>query len=428
MSPFHHPARVFHRFLQIPLGLPERFSRGRIWSPRSVLIWLLVLTFPDRRMAYRKTLWLLEPWGARLLGWARRPSPASICVARRKLSVAMCRSALHAVVRECERVLGPGRHSHGERRFIAIDGTRLVTRRSTDTARWLTRYRRPNGEKVHHPQGLMVSAVDVMRRLPLDWIVVGKGKSERTALIGLLETLRLVRGDVVIMDRGFASRQRFGALLELGVDIVARMSTSEVNAWTEVAEFVASGSKNAIITVNVGERSDPVLIRARLVERDRRSGRPRKGTTSERMVILTTLTEEDGFSRQEVIDIYAARWGIESIFKELKVFMGVEPFHSTTVSGCEQEVAASLIWMAFAAFLQGEAERTLEDRKVYRSDCLRHAHDLVMLILNDRPFDDEMRRAIRDLRDFSYKPRPGRHYPRECKMPFGRSVQRGIAK
>lgn len=428
MSTFYHPCRVFSRFLQIPLGLPARFSRGRMWSPRSVLIWLLVLTFPDRRMAYRKTLWLLEPLGARLLGWTRRPTPASICVARRKLSIAMCRSALHAVVRECERVLGPGRHPHGERRFIAIDGTRLVTRRSTDTARWLARYRRPNGEKVHNPQGLMVSAVDVMRRLPLDWIVVGKGKSERTALIGLLETLHVGRGDVVIMDRGFASRQRFGALLELGVDIVARMSTSEVNAWTEVAEFVASGSKNAVISVNVGERSDPVLVRARLVERDRRRGRPRKGTKPERMVILTTLTEEDGFSRQEVIDIYAARWGIESLFRELKVFMGVEPFHSTTVSGCEQEVAASLIWMAFAAYLQGEAERTLEGRKVYRSDCLRHAHDLVMLILNERPFDDEMRRAIRDLRDFSYKPRPNRHYPRECKMPFGRSVQRGIAK
>jgi hypothetical protein len=93
----------------------------------------------------------------------------------------------------------------------------------------------------------MVAAVDVFRRLPLDWILVGKGKSERSALICLLDTLRLGRGDVVIMDRGFASRQRFGALLERGVDLVARMSTSEVNGWTEVAAFLASGSTNAVI-------------------------------------------------------------------------------------------------------------------------------------------------------------------------------------
>ena len=428
MSTSRHSAAILRRFLHLPLRLPDRFDRHRVWSPRSVLLWLLVLTLPDRRTAYRRTLASLEAMGARLLGWTRRPSPASICVARRKLPVAMCREALHAVVRECESVMGAQRHQYGNRRFIAIDGTRLVTRRSADTARRLARYPRPNGEKVHNPQGLVVSAVDVFRRLPLDWILVGKGKSERTALIGLLETLRLGPGDVVILDRGFASRQRFGALLERGVDLVARMSISEVNAWTEVAAFIASGSKNAVIELNVGERSRPVLVRARLVERDLRRGRPRTGTKPERMVILTTLTEEDGFTRQELVKIYAARWGIESLFKELKSFIGIEPFHSTRVHGCEQEIAASLIWMALAAYLQAEAERTLDGRRVYRSDCLRAASDLVMLLVRGHQIDDDMRRDIAALRDYSYKPRPGRSYPRECKMPFGRSVQRGIGK
>lgn len=428
MSTFLHPARALRCFLRLPLRLPDCFERSRVWSPRSVLLWLLVLTAPDRRTAYRRTLTAMESLGARLLGWTRRPSAASICVARRKLPVAMCRDALHAMVRECERVLGPQRHQYGDRRFIAIDGTRLVTRRSADTARRLARYPRPNGQRVHNPQGLAVCAVDVFRRLPLDWILVGKGKSERTALSGLLATLRLAVGDVVILDRGFASRQRFGALLEHGVDLVARMSTSEINAWGEVAEFVASGHKNAVIEINVGERSKPVLVTARLVERDARRGRPRKGTKSERMVILTTLTEQDGFTRDDIVKIYAARWGIESLFKELKSFMGIEPFHSTRVDGCEQEIAASLLWMAIAAYLQAEAERPLQGRKVYRSDCLRAASDLIMLMLRGLPIEEDIRRDIDGLRAFSYKPRPGRHHPRECKMPFGRTVQRGLAK
>jgi IS4 transposase len=33
--------------------------------------------------------------------------------------------------------------------------------------------------------------------------------------------------------------------------------------------------------------------------------------------ILTTLKLEDGFSRDEIIKIYGARWGIETMFKEL---------------------------------------------------------------------------------------------------------------
>lgn len=428
MGTRRHPAHTLCRFLDIPLSLPDRFVRSRVWSPRGVLLWLLVLTRPDRTTAYRRTLVDLTGVGARLLGWSRRPSLASICVARRKLPVSMCRDALHSVVRACERVLGPQRHIYGNRRFIAIDGTRLVTRRSADTARRLQRYPRPNGEKVHNPQGLVVSAVDVFRRLPLDWILVGKGKSERTALSGLLETLRIGPGDVVILDRGFASRQRFGELLSRGVDLVARMSASKVNAWSEVATFVASGRKDASIQINIAERAKPVLVRARLVERDMRRGRPRAGTKTERMVILTTLSEDDGFTRNDVIKLYAARWGIESLFKELKSFIGIEPFHSTCVQGCEQEIAASLLWMALAAYLQGEAERTLDGQKVYRSDCLRAASDLVMLVMRGQPIDEQVRNDIDGLRAFAYKPRPQRHYPRKCKMPFGRSVQRGIAK
>lgn len=110
------------------------------------------------------------------------------------------------------------------------------------------------------------------------------------------------------------------------------------------------------------------------------------------MVTLTTLTGNDGFSRKNCVDIYAARWSIESLCKEPQSFMAVEPFHSTTVHGCEQEIAASLLWMALAAYLQGEAERTLDGRKVYRTECLRAATDLVALFLAGLPIEDATRR------------------------------------
>lgn len=345
------------------------------------------------------------------------------------MTVSMCRDVLKAVVSQCSQTMGRSQHRYGERRFIAFDGTRLVTRRSDDTARRLHRYRRPNGERVHNPQGLMVAAVDVFRRLPLDWILVGKKVGERTALMDLLDTLAMTSGDVAIMDRGLPSRALFGALLERGVDVVARMSTSDVVGWSEVQAFIASGKKSAVIDLVVGDRKKPVTIRARLVERDRRPGRPRKGTTAERMVIVTTLSDEDGFTRQELIKIYGARWGIETLFAELKSFMQVEPFHSEFVSGCEQEIAASLIWMALASSMQAEAERTLTDgRRVMRTDCLRAAADLLGDLLAGRSIADRWHSDIEGLRQFAYRPRPGRHAPRVCKMPFGRSIQRGGAK
>lgn len=429
MSTFLVPDRGLRRFLLAATALPSRFCRARLWSPSSVMVWLMVLTFPDRKVSYRRSLVILKRFGLRAFGWSAVPSIASISVARRKLTIPMCREVLKTVVAHCSKSMGRCRHRYGERRFIAFDGTRLVTRRSGDTARQLHRYHRPNGERVHNPQGLMVAAVDVFRRLPLDWILVGKKVGERTALMQLLETLAIGPGDVAIMDRGLPSRALFGALLERGVDVVARMSTSDVVGWKEVQAFIASGKKSAVIDLVVGDKKKPVTIQARLVERDRKRGRPRKGTTADRMVIVTTLAEADGFTRQELIKVYGARWGIESLFAELKSFMNVEPFHSEFVSGCEQEIAASLIWMALASSMQAEAESTLTDgKRVVRTDCLRAAADLLGDLLAGRSIAEAWNRDIDGLRQFAYQPRPDRHEPRVCKMPFGRTIQRGGAK
>jgi len=260
----------------------------------------------------------------RAFGWKKRPSLGSVPRARAKMTASQCRSVLRQVVERCERAIGAALHRYGSRRFIAFDGTHLITQRSGDTARKLHRFHRPNGEQVHNPQGLLVTAVDVFRRLPLDWIFVGKGTGERTAMNGLLDTLRLRPGDVAIMDRGLPSRKLFGLLLDRGVDIIARMTSSRASAWKEVSEFLKSGKKTGIIEIQVGDKGVKRPVHVRLVERDRLRGRPRKGTKKESMLILTTLKHEDGFSRQEIIKLYSARWGIESLFKELKSFMSIE--------------------------------------------------------------------------------------------------------
>jgi Transposase DDE domain len=419
------PALGLRWFINLTKALPSRFQRTRTWSPQSIMVWLMLMTRPDRKTAYRSSLVTLQNFGLKSFGWTKRPSLSSVSEARRKMTIPMCREVLQTVVSQCHTSMGRTTHRYGDRRFIAFDGTRLVTRRSADTAKKLHRYKSPNGKRVNNPQGLMVAAVDVFRRLPLDWILVGKGKGERTALKKLLDTLNLVPGDVAVMDRGLPSRSLFSELLARQVDIVARMSTSDVIGWIEVEAFLKSGMTSAVIDVLVGEKGDRFSVRARLVERPRQPGRPRKGTKKERMVILTTLRQENGFSPKEIIKIYGARWGIESLFGELKSFMNIEPFHTKLVSGVEQEIAASLIWMALASSMQAEAERTLDGRRVVRVDCLRGAADLIGDLLEGRSVTDAMERWISGLRQYSYAPRPDRHAPRVCKMPFGRSVQRG---
>ena len=317
----------------------------------------------------------------------------------------------------------------GCRRFIAIDGSRIVLPRSGDTARKMSRPKRPDGSHVHNPQGLLLMAADVFRRLPLDYTLTGKGIGERTAINDLMANLPWQEGDVAVMDRGFPSRKLFAALITQGIDIIARMSASEAIAWKELRPFLQSKKKNALVTLTLRGIDGPVEVKARLVERDLQRGRPRKGAKKERMVILTTLSEEDGFDRKSVIKLYAARWGIETLFGEMKAFINVESFHSAFVDGCEQEIIAAMIWMALASFMQAEAERPLKDgRRVVRADCLRAASDLVHDLMRGRSINEAMEMDIQSLRQFAYKPKPDRHYERVCKRPFGRSIQRGGAK
>jgi hypothetical protein len=425
MSKHHAPYEIIRTFLSITKELPDQFQRKRMWGPRSIMIWLMLIRFPDRKTSYRRCLPILMAFAKRTFGWIKMPSLGSITPARKKMLPSECRSVLRMVVDRCEKSQGQVKHRYGKRRFIAFDGTRIITPRSHDTVVKLDRYKGSGGKKSHYPQGLMVAAVDVFRRLPLDWIFVGKGAGERTAMNGLLDTLKMTAGDVAIMDRGLPSRKLFGLLLERSVDIVARMTTSQANAWKEVAAFLRTKKKNGTITIQVGEVGAKRDVIVRVVVRDRQRGRPRKGTKKESMVILTTLKVEDGFSREEIIKIYGARWGIETMFKELKSFMGIEPMHSENTQGCEQELCASLIWMALGTLIQVEAESGLADgRTVVRTDCLRAASDILGNLLEGRSIDYLWNISIEALRQFSYAPKPGRHAERKCKMPYGRSVKR----
>ena len=428
MSIKRGPGDHFRAFFKLTRGCTDRFERTRVWGARSVVMWLMVLTMPDRKMCYRRSLKIVSYYGRRLFDWGKAPALASISKARLKVPIKTCREILQQVVQRCESIMPVQKTPWGKRRFIAFDGTRVVLPRSKDTARKMARPKRPDGTKVHNPQGLMVMAADVFRRLPLGWSLTGKGVGERTSMQQLVQSLPFEQGDVAVMDRGFPSRQLFASLIEKGVDIIARMSASKAVAWKELQPFLSSKAKSATVTLSLPGNDKPITVRVKVVERDAQRGRPRKRTKNERMVIVSTLSEKDGFDRKALLKLYAARWGIESLFKEMKSFMQTEDFHSKTVHGCEQELVAAMIWMALASFLQSEAERPLDGRRVVRADCLRAASDLLYAILSGQPISDQIDSDIASLRQFAYAPKPDRHYPRQCKRPFGRTIQRGGAK
>lgn len=65
--------------------------------------------------------------------------------------------------------------------------------------------------------------------------------------------------------------------------------------------------------------------------------------TEDSYEILATSLTENQFSSEELKELYALRWGIETGFRELKYVLGLSAFHSKKENSILQEVYARLI-------------------------------------------------------------------------------------
>jgi hypothetical protein len=354
------------------------------------------------------------------MGLATIPTKSSLSVARSKVPVATFREVLHRLVDQVAAVIpGQFRH-HGERRFIAIDATSLVCPRSTSTLKSLDRPHLNPWLLAHYPRALVVVAFDVVRRLPLEWVLLPKGRGERAAAEPLLARMR--RGDVAILDRGYPARWLLALFVDHGVDLVMRMTAAKAGAWPEVQAFLASGAKTAIVPISLGNKQ---TVMARLIRRNPPRGRPLRHQRRETMVILTTLLPRHGFEAKEIIDLYGKRWGIESLFREMKESFTIERFHARTLIGIQQEIATVLMWMALTATIQAAVQAGLpEPRRANRVACREAARVCLLNAIEGREINLE--RLITEARRHAYTPRPGRSYPRESKLPFGRFRKRDV--
>lgn len=383
---------------------------------------LLVLTKPSGPRTYRLMLTDLAAQTAGILGWSIAPSPASLSQARIKLSMAQCRDLVRSLAERLWTWQRARLRHHLPRRFVAIDGTRIICPRSRETLANLDRPHATPWLLSHYPQALVVVAFDVVRRLPLDWAMLPKGRGERAAMMPLLETLR--RGDVAIMDRGFPARWLLALLVDRGIDVVMRMTAATSGSWPEVAAFLASGSDSAVITCDLGKGRS---VSVRLVRKNFRRGRPLKHQTAETMVILTTLLPRDGFERADIIDLYRQRWGIETLFREMKCAFTIERFHARTMIGIQQEIAAVLAWLALSAVLKDHVEADLADgRKAIGSLCRGAVERFLLAAWRGEDVAPLIEHWVREIRRHAYKPRPGRSFPRVSKQPakrFGQGIK-----
>ena len=402
-------------------GVATSFARVRRWSPRSVVVAVMLLTRPDVRSSYATVLTDLAQESCRALGVVAATAKSSLSVARKKVPVAIFRQVLHQLVDHLGRLLPGDFGHHTKRRFFAVDATSLVCPRSRQTMRDLDAPAYNPWLFAHYPRALVVVAYDIVRRLPLEWVLLKKGTGERAAAKPLLNRLR--RGDVMIMDRGYPARWLLALFVNHGVDVVMRMTSAKAGAWPEVKRFLASGAKTAVIDCLL---DDGRTTTVRLIRRPALTGRPLKHQKKrEIMVILTTLLPKHGFEAKDIIDLYGKRWGIETLFREMKEAFGIERFHARTTAGIQQEIATVLMWVALTSAIHSAVQAGLTDGKRANRTVSREIARICLAKALDDGTTPKLAAMITEARRHAYKPRPGRSFPRVSKLPFGRTEKRG---
>lgn len=414
-----------------------RFTRCRRWTPSLVAMGLVVLVGRPCLTSIEGLMELMTE----LMGWPSVPSDSTFVEARQalqRLFPQALRQIWQDLVAQALVVIPPAARTIGGLTWIAVDGTWVWTPRSASLVKRFGRPKAGDGKKLHYPQALMVTALDVLTRIPVAIGVRGHADGERNLLRGFLDTFKA--GMVGMFDRGFPAKDLLWELVQRRADVLWRMGTAEANSWNCVHRFLHDPAKprEALVTLRIpaadggGEIRD---IQVRLIRRAFRRGRPKIGQKRETMVLMTTLVDAEAWPVDRLIAMYERRWVIEEWFGDIKVRFDLEAFHSNTADGVEQEINALMAWVTLCGIVERDAYRRIdrsrgqqdpEDPKRFQinyANLYQVTAKLMGRIIARVPIPEALQQAELSLNWLSQtarRRRPGRSNPRVSKAPNGR--------
>jgi hypothetical protein len=413
--------------------LDESWTRQRVWGAMQAFAGVFVLVMPGRAISYQSACATLFDWAGFRFGWSSTPDPSGFQRARKRVTAEDTQRVWTGVSGWAQRHLKPGRELVPGRIIVGIDGTTLHVPRSRSTIRAYTLIKDILGTGLsHYPQAMLISAWDVVKRVPITWELTSLKVGERRGLLRML--LRLPEKAVLALDRGYPGRDVLGEIVASGRDFVVRMVSAEAGSWNAVADFIVSGKRSAIVDITLGKGKKKRTVRVRLILRTFAVGRPKRTQRRESMVVMTSLIDP-AISDDTILKVYAARWGVETLYRELKSLAHIEGWHGTTKALIEQEMIAIMCWFAVTAVIAQAAEGdAVAPNGSYRRVNTRRVFDAISSIMESlfiasappgdvaEWFITRANEAIRRIERWKQKTRSGRSASRKPLHPYARNI------
>ncbi len=182
---------------------------------------------------------------------------------------------------------------------------------------------------------------------------VGRYRDSENAL--MREVLPKLRpGDLIVADRHFAGANLYAEYLAGGQEFITRKH--QRLKVGRLKRLVKHGRGDFVTELHVNpshRRADPSLpevVRVRMIRVT--VGIRGKQTT---IWLVTSLLDAEKYPADEVARLYAARWKVETLIRELKVACGADVLRSKKPDGVRKELAARMMAMNMVRMLMIEA-------------------------------------------------------------------------
>ena len=231
-------------------------------------------------------------------------------------------------------------------RLLSVDGSTTQVPRSSSTEEYFGIHMM--GPKVGRPTVMARVSIlsDLLNRTILDGQMGKFATSEMELLTAHLPQLN--PGDLLLLDRGYASIPLFITLTQMGCDFLCRLPA---NWWKVARKLSESKAMSSTETLTYKPKPNqkahfnlaPTQIKVRLIKTFNKDGDP--------IILCTSLTNTRKYNRKKVAQLYLMRWSIEEDFKLLKTRMKFTMFSGRTALAIRQDFQAALLLFNIATLL-----------------------------------------------------------------------------
>ena len=331
------------------------FRRRKITPVVTVLHMIMAAVWPEESFnACWQVLWdTFASWFPEFKG--QSPSRRRVAEARGRLPLKLWRGLFEKVSQQAQERSDGYDAWHGHRVVLA-DGTCLSMVRTPELVKAFGVNTGHHG-RGRYPLARLVTLCLAGTMTLLDYAIGRYRQGEWPLLRSILAVLR--RGDLLIADRHFAGAPYYVCYQREGLEFLTRAHQRlKISKVKRVVPYEAHDFIGRLTINKLYRRRDPSLpthmevrfLKAVLRMRGRRQV----------VWFVTSLLDPDCYPADEIIALYARRWRIETLFREVKITLSADVLRSQSPEGIRKEIVARLTALNVVRTLMLEAAATAE--------------------------------------------------------------------